>query len=826
MIPFATDLRFAIRQLLRIPGFTVVALLTLTLCIGANLTIFSVVDSILIRPLPFEQADRLVSVYNHYPGSDLGKSQSSYPNLYMRRGNIDAIESLVGCRYSAVNVGEPGSSQRREIMRISAGFFEALKVPMALGRSFVEDEMTYQTHHVTVLTHEYWQRQFDGDRNIVGTAIRMNGYNKTVIGVLSPNFRFLSAEPKLFLPLAAPERRRNIANLHSSTDLNLIARLKAGATISEAQAQIDAHNALLAPQFEFADAVKNMGFHSVVAPLQADHVAGIRPMLWLLQGGGLCLFLIGAVNLANLLLVRANTRTKELAIRRSLGASRWQLSRQIFTEILFLTTLGGICGTLCGWLGVRLLPVLGIAQLPMGGQIVFDKRIALAGFLGALAAGAVLAVPVLWLSLRHQISRALGSDSRTSTASHAAQRLRHSFVAIQMALSFVLLAGTGLLMVSLKRTMELSPGFQVEQTMTGHISTLHTRYLTETARQDRATFANNLVSELGALPGVSAAGITTTLPLHVVVKDIEKNAMSPVGSVQEFNEGVPAFMPYTHGVTGDYFQAMGITLHAGRFFDDMAASDANDRACVIDRAFAERHWPDENPIGKQIYNGPGIEEGEMPFTVIGVVASVKHAELTEMHLDGTVYLPLAQHVMKLDSLYVVARTGQSPESIAPIMQRISRKVEPDLPLNDLKTMDFRLSDSLIEQRSPMFLAGLFSAVALLLAAIGTYGVISYAVSQRRSEIGIRMALGALRRQIGSQFCAIGLRMFVIGAVPGIIGAWLAGRAMQSVLYDVPPFHLATVLGTAILLGLVTLAACLLPANRASRVDPVVALRAE
>ncbi len=825
MTTLFNEIRFATRYLSKGPGFTIAALLTLTLCIGANLTIFSVVDTVLLRPLPFPQAERLVTIYNNYPGSDLGRSQSSYTNLYTRRGNIEAFSSISGYRQSAVNVEESGSIQRREILRISAEFFDTLDTPMALGRSFVEDEMTFQTHHVTILTYNYWRRQFKGDPNILGANVKVNGFNKTVIGVLSPGFRFLSAQPQLFLPLTSSSGRRGMGSLHNSTDLHMIARLKPGATIRQAQSQIDAHNVMLAPNFPYANALEGMGFHSVVAPLQADHVAGIRPTLVLLQVGSLCLFLIGAVNLSNLLLVRANARAREFAIRRSLGANTWQLSRQIFTEIMFLSVLGGLGGLAVGWLGIRLLPVFGVDQLPMGMHVSFDRRIALAGLLGALAAGVVLALPVLWLSLRRQIATVLGSGSRGVTVGQASQRLRHGFVATQMALSFILLAGTGLLTVSLKRTMAISPGFKMEQTMTGHISAVHNRYLANTAHTDRADFANRVVTELGALPGVSASGITTSLPLHVVAKDVEQRAMTPVGSLSLSGEGLPTAIPYVHGIAGDYFQAIGVSLQAGRLFDETATPrDAN--TCIVDEAFANRHWAGTNPIGRRIYNGPTIDDNMVPFTVVGVVSSVKHAKLTEKDSGGTIYLPLRRHVLKLDNLYVVVRTGQKPESIGPIMQKIIRDIDPDLPLHDLKTMETRLSNSLITQRSPMFLAGIFSVLALLLVAIGTYGVISYTVSQRRREIGVRIAMGALRTQIGRQFSAIGLRMFLLGAVPGILGTWIAGHTMQSLLYDVPPFHLATVSGTMLLLGAVTLAACVIPASRASRVDPVVALRAE
>jgi predicted permease len=813
------DLRFGLRVLRKNPGFTAVAVLTLALCLGANLTIFAVVDVMLLRPLPFPQPERLVTMFNTYPKTDLGRAGSSFPNLYNRRGRLEAFSSVAAYKPDAVTVGEAGGARRVEVLRVSPEFFETLGVGPVLGRSFTEEEMTFQTHHVVLLSQACWRQHFEADPHVLGREVRVNGFAKMIVGVLPPGFHFLSSKAQIFLPLSSSPDQRGINNLHNSADCEMIARLRPGATLAEAQSQIDAQNAVVEPDFPYAKQVVASGFRTILAPLHADHVEGIRPTLLLLQAGGLFLLLIGAVNLVNLLLVRASARTKELAIRRSLGASRLHVVRQVMTESVLLTLIGGLAGLGVGAAGIRLLAVFGVDQLPLGLPVAFDGRIALTALLGAVAVGLVVGVPVAGFNLQGQLANALQSETRGGTTSRAVQRLRHSFVVAQIALAFVLLTGTGLLGVSLERTMEISPGFRPDHVLAGHISMLHKNYLDRPARLQ---FAERLFEEIRRQPGVQAVGIVSSLPVAGKAGGNDRRVMTVPNRPAALGE-LP-LASFIYGVAGDYFRALGIPLRAGQLFDG-AESRRNERVCIVDETFARRN-SGLNAVGQLVYDGPEVKMGELPFTVIGVVGAVKQKELTEQQVDGAIYFPLRDHPLVADHLYVAIRTRQRPEAIGLAVQKVVRGIEPELPVNDLRTMETRIADTLIMRRSPMLLAGVFAGVALLLAAIGTYGVLSFAVAQRRREIGVRLALGALPGQIGRQFLSLGLRLLLVGTLLGVVGAWLAGRAMQSILFEVPPFPIATLAGTALIIGAVSLVACLLPARRASRVAPLEALRHE
>jgi predicted permease len=592
----------------------------------------------------------------------------------------------------------------------------------------------------------------------------------------------------------------------------MIARLKPGATIAAAQSQIDAHNAAVEEDNPEAKMMTEAGFRSLVRPLHAEHVRSIRPTLLLMQAGVFFLLLIGAVNLVNLLLIRASGRAKEMAIRRSMGASRAHVVRQVMIETVLLTFVGGLLGLVVGTWGIRLLEVLGADRLPLGAHIAFDGWLALTGLAGAVVLGIVIAVPIAWFNLSTHLAHALQSESRTGTISRAAQRLRHGFIVAQIALAFVLLAGAALLGLSLKKVMAVSPGFRADHVLTGEV--------TVPFAYNARPFLERLLEAIGQQPGVGAAGAITNVPLS---GDNGKTAVTPKGYVPPVGESLQGH--YSYQVTGDYFTALGIPLREGRFLTS-ADSHRADRVCVVDEDFARRYWPrggGGGALGQRVFQGNDSDDAKL-FTIVGVVGAVKQAELTEPQGQGAVYLPFADS--DGINIFVVTRTSQRPEAFADTLRKLVRATNPDLAIDNLRSMDTRIADSLVARRSPALLAGIFAGVALLLAAIGTYGVLSYAVAQRRREIGIRMALGAQREQIGAQFLSLGLRLLAAGTVLGLIGAWLAGRAMQSVLFDVPALPVATLLGVALVMSVVSLIACLIPAGRAAKVDPVVALRSE
>jgi predicted permease len=806
------QLTYAARLLRKTPGFSVTALLTLAVCFGANLTIFAVIDSILLRPLPFPEPARLVTVFNTYPKAGVDRDGSTLTNYYERRGHLPAFASLAIYGYGKEIVGEPGSTEREATMRVSPDFFSTLGLGPVIGRTFTDDETTSETDHVAILSDTFWRRQFNADPHVLGKQIRVNSVPRTVIGVLPPGFRFLSSDARLFLPLASRPEDRLPARRHAGGNvIQMIARLASDATLAEAQSQLDAQNDRLELDDPQAKLIADAGFRSLVVPLHADHVAAIRPTLLLLEAGALVLLLIGAVNLVNLLLIRANGRVKELAVRQALGAGRGYIVSETLVETTLLTLAGGLLGLAVGAGGIHLLRVLGADRLPLGARIAFDARLALAGLAAAVVLGAVLALPIAWFNLRRHLGNALQSESRGGTTGRAAQILRHGFIVSQIALAFLLLSGAGLLAVSLERVMAVSPGFQSDHVLTGQILLPWANY----PNAARLTFVESLLEKTGRMPGVLSAGVVDNVPFS---GKTGKSAATVRGHIIRPGESMRGH--YSYGVSGDYFRAMGFSLRAGRFLtaDDSLRSA---RVSVVDEDFARHYWPNASAIGQQLWDGSEEGKDTEAFTVVGVVGGVKQAGLTEDEAQGAVYYPYAFRIG--DSFFVAIRTSLPPESLGLALQKVVRQVDPNIPVSDLRSMDTRITDSLAARRSPALLSGFFSGIALLLTAIGSYGVLSYAVSQRRREIGVRMALGAQPRQIRLQFLSLTLRLLTGGTLLGLLGAWQAGRAMNTVLFHVQPLNLPILASAAGVMGVVCFAACLVPSRRAARISPIEAL---
>jgi predicted permease len=806
-------LRFALRQLRKAPAFTLTALATIAICLGANLAIFAVIDSILLRPLPFPESDRLVTIFNTYPKAGVENDGSSLTNYYERRGNIPAFASISVYRDRGEAVGDPGAIEQLEVIRISPEFFTTLGVQLAMGRSFTDEEAAVaENNGVVILTDAYWRQRLNADPNVLGRDILINGIARKVVGVLPSDFRFLSSEARLFLPIRSRPEDRAPSQRHSGGGARrMIARLEPGATIGEAQTQVDAHNAAVEKDNPEAKTMAEAGFRSLVRPLHAEHVRSIRTTLLLMQGGVFFLLLIGAVNLINLLLIRASGRTKEMAIRQSMGASRQHVVRQVVTETVLLTTAGGLLGVVVGAWGTQLLEVLGANRLPLGAHITFDGWLATIGLISSILLGVAIAVPIAWFNLGSHLANALQSESRTGTISRAMQRLRHGFIVAQIALAFVLLAGAALLGLSLKKVMAVSPGFRADHVLTGECT------VSWQLERDAVAIVDRLLESIRQQPGIAAAGTITDIPLS---GGGDKTAVTPKGYVPPPGQSLHAH--YSYGVSGDYFTAFGIPLREGRYLTS-EDSHRSERVCVVDEEFARRYWRNGGALGQRVAHADERDDAKL-FTIVGVVGAVKQTALTEPQGQGAVYLPYAFRFS--DSVFVVARTSQNPQAFAETLRRLVRAAHPELAFGNIRSMDTRIAESLIARRSPALLAGIFAGVALLLAAVGTYGVLSYAVAQRRREIGIRMALGAQRKQIGTQFLSLGLRLLLVGTILGLIGAWLAGRAMQNILFEVPTLPIATLLGTALVMTAVSLVACLIPARRATNVDPMIALRYE
>jgi len=809
-----TDLRLALRQMIRHPGFSIVALVTIALCLASNLVIFAVVDAVMLRPLPFPEPDRLVALYNSYPRIGRERGQSSYLNYHSRRSALQSFSHLAAYAHGTSIVGDAGFTEATAITRVSAEFFETLGTHPVIGRAFTEPEMTYQTDSVAVLTDEYWRREFQADPSAVGRNIRVDGAARTIIGVLPPGFRFLSSKAQLYLPLSMDQEILRIERLHNG-GFEMIGRLKPGVSVATAQAEVDTHNTAMNQAFPHAKAVAEGGFRTVIAFLHEEHVRSIRTTLWLLQAGGTCLLVIGAVNLANLLLIRAGTRVREFAIRQSLGAGRARVVSQALMETLVLALVGGALGLALACYGVRLLDLLGLDHLPLGSQTRISPRLVLVALLASAALGVVSALPVAWLGLRSRINGAFQLRSHSSSATPSAQRLRHGFMIAQVALAVVLLIGAGLLGMSLQRALAVSPGFRPDHVLTAQIALPWAHY---PGSDPRTAFAKQLSQALQAQPGIVAAGVSTEIPVN---GSREFNAMRIPGHNPELAN--PPILHNRHGVTGDYFAAMGIPLREGRFLEP-EDSHRDSRVCVVDEDFARTYWPGQSALGKFVSEGPDPRPQSEWFTIVGVVGPVKQSHITETTPGRAIYVPFRHNASS--TLYVAVQTDASPDAFGPTLQKIVRSANPELAVNNLRTMKVRIDESLIARRSPAVLAGVFALVALILASVGTYGVLAHAVAQRRREIAVRVAIGATPRQIGGHFAMLSLQLLTAGASLGFAGAWILSKAMQSILFGLSAFHLPTFIAALFVVILVSFLACLVPVLRATRTDPSEALKAE
>ena len=807
-----TNVRHALRSLAQSPGFTATAIATLALCLGTNLAIFAVVDAILVRSLPFPEPDRLATVFNCYPTAGVERAGASVPNYLDRRNAIKAFASVSIYQDGSSIIGGTGAPNRVSMARVSPDFFRTLKVPLTMGRTFTDDQLKYGADEVAVLTDGFWRSHFNADPQVLGHTFLNDGISITVIGVLPRDFCFLSDRAQFYRPAShAPEDR--LLNARHNNNWNMIARLAPGATLSEAQSQIDAFNVQQLNDDPLIQIIKGAGYHTIVKSLHEDHVREVKPTLIILQCSTLFLLLIGSVNLTNLLLIRASGRTKELAVRQALGAGRWHIAAEVIVETTLLALAGGLLGLLLGSFGIQMLGSLGIERLPLGSSITFDSRVAVFSLVAIVIVGFALAVPIIWFNLNAKLATSLQAESRGSTASRAAQRLRHGFIVAQVALAFVLLSGAGLLVLSLKHVLATPTGFNTGHILTGQISLPWKNYKDAVTRH---AFAARLLPAIRALPGVSNVAITDGLPFTHNTND---SVLAVEGYTPKTGKLVRAH--YRSRVSSTYWSLMNIPLLRGRLLEDADNESTAARVCVVDQALADYYWPGTDPLGHRLAQDVTVNDSNA-VTIVGVVASVKQNELAEVAGHGAAYFPNS------DSGYfsLLVRSSLPAAVLAPMLKKAVLQLDPELPIDDLKPMQTRIDESLIARRSPAILAGIFAAVALLLAALGTYGVLAYAVSQRLREIGVRMALGALPQQVLAQFLSLGAKLLAIGLALGFLGAWAAGRAMQSVLFDVGTLHLGVLAATAgILLGVVFFA-MFLPSLRAARVNPLDALRGD
>jgi putative ABC transport system permease protein len=799
-----SDIRYGIRGLLKRPGFTAVVVITLALGIGANTTIFSVVNAVLLRPLPFKDSDRLVRIWESNPSRNWPEFSASVPNYKDWVQQQTVCEHLAAQENSTFNATGNGEPERIPAAAVSANLFPMLGATALLGRTFLPEEEQPGSNRVVVLSNGLWQRRFGGDRNLVGQAIRLNGEVYTVVGVMPSDFEFVGNR-EIWTPLVLDPASQPWRADRTNHTLSIYGRLKPGVSLAQASAEMSAIAARLEQQYPELNAgwgVRVRTFYDWIVPRELR-----LSMLVLLAAVGFVL-LIACANVANLLLVLAGTRRREMAIRIALGGSRSRLARQLITESLLLASLGGIAGVLVSLWGVATLAHTTVLDIPRLDEARVDGRVL--GFtLGvSLLTGLIFGLAPAWRATKLNLTEALKEGSGKG-GSEGRQRLRSALVTAEIALALILLVGAGLMMRSFARLQNVELGFAPDKVLTMQINLPPAKY----AEGDpRANFFDRLLAQLRTVPGVVDAAAITQPPLTAGNWAMEVNLEGDTSS-KDTPQSADA-----RAITTGYFRTMGIPLLQGRDFGEKDRGDSP-LTLIVSEKFAQHFWPNENPIGKRFRPGTSNPFGE----VVGIVGNVRNLRLED---EGRPAFYFSYGHIGMPGLAVVVRTTANPESQAAVMRANVASIDPELPVFNIRSMDTVVAEASGQQRFQTVLLAVFSGVSLLLAAVGIYGLMSFLVRQRTHEIGIRIALGAKRSQVLKLVVKKGMFLAFWGILAGVAGAWALTRLMTSMLFGVTPTDLVTFAAVCVGLFLVALLACYIPARRATKVNPLEALRYE
>src|SRR5690242_18289324 len=803
-----TDIRYGVRSLLKRPAFTAIALLTLALGIGVNSAIFSAVDSILLRPLPLKDPGRLVSVWEQTPRDGIQQNEAAPANFFDLQKQNHVFEQIGAFGPDDVNLTGDGEPERLDGQVVTANVFSILGVPAAVGRTFLPGEDQLGQEHVVVLSDTLWQRRFNRDPSIVNRAITLNGESFIVIGVMPRGFFFPAREVELWTPWAMEPEQKNGRGDHY---LRLVARLRPGTTVEHANADLASIAQRLAAEYPRT----NEGLGFVAHSLHQDYVGNLRlPILILFAAVGLVL-LIACANVANLLLAQATTRRKEIAIRIALGARRWTIVRQMLVESLLLACGGGLIGVLGAFWGVEALAKLLPESLSKLQGVAIDARVLLFT-LGVSVLTAIVfgGVPAL-LASRTTPGATLSDVARDMTGGNSGRHVRRVLVVSEVALAVVLLVSAGLLIRSFQLLRQVEPGFKTDGALTMRMVLPFPKYAKAEARR---AFYDEVLRQVKETPGVDAAGMITFLPLSF-------NGMNFSFSVEGRAAPSDVNLPFAlfRVVSPDYFRAMGIPLLRGRSFEAHDTVDSTP-VTVIDRRLAEQYWPGEEAIGKRLKVGPVDSPNEW-LTVVGVVGDVRQTGLYAQKLEF--YVPYMQERRSfMAPRDLVVRTKADPAVIAAAVRKAVWVVDKDQPVSNVRTLDQVFAAAISQERFQALMLGLFAALALVLACVGLYGVISYSVVQRTHEIGVRMALGAQPADVLQLVIRQGMTLTLAGLIVGIIAGTFVTRVLTDLLFGVTPRDPLTFAGVPVLLLLVALLACYIPARRATRIDPLAALRCE
>ena len=810
------DVRFGLKLLYKEKAFTITALLTLALCIGANTAIFTVLHAVILAPLPYEQPDRLLRLYNIYPGVGVyDRGSNGIPDYLDRKQLTEVFDSVALYGENGYDAGPDGSPAHIPGEYVTPSFFHVLRVSPMLGRTFEENDAVKGKDQLAILSYGLWKDMYAMDAHILGKDIRLNGRPYRVVGVMPRGFEAPASEARLWVPFAFTPRQMSDDARHSN-NWDMIARLRPGVSIAYAQQRVDALNKENIERYpKYRTLLKASRFATKVVGLKDLIVLDVRPILYLLQAAVSFVLLIGCVNVANLLLVRSNVRRKELAIRFSLGAGRWRLGRQLLVESLTLASLGGALGILTGYAGVRLLFALGAKELPRSGGIHMDPAVLAFSAGAAIVTGLVFgSVPVFQL-FRRDFNESVRTTERAATAGRGALFTRSALVVVQVSLAFVLLIGAGLLTLSFARLLSVNPGFQSEHVLTASFALPGSRYKKD---DDTRAFVSSLLRNVRSQPGVTHAATATDLPFtnntNSSVITLDSHPLAP---------GELPPVPAWNTIDSDYFRAMSIPLIEGRPFSE-ADTEAAPRVAIIDQFLARKYWPGRSAIGERIHRGLDNNEDKEYCTIVGVVASIKSNDLAEHNPVGEVYFSYKQ--FPNHNMHLVVRSNRDDPRLGQTIHHLLAGVDAQLPLFDVKTMPERISASTLNRRAAMAICLVFAALALVLAAVGIYGVLAYSVAQRTREFGIRVALGARTGNVISMVLGEGMRLAAAGLIIGAAGALAATRLMTAMLYEVKPTDPTVFVLVAVALLGVALAASLIPSARAVRIRPSEALRVE
>ncbi|MGE0887196.1 MAG: ABC transporter permease [Blastocatellales bacterium] len=805
------DLRFGIRTLIKSPGFAIVALLTLALGIGANSAIFSVVNSILLRPLAYKNPEQLVMINHNYIKINLKASVSAFGYKHYVE-NAKSFESIAAMTGWAANLTGEGEPERLTGQSVSANFFQTLGAEAAKGRTFATGEDTEGKNRVLVLSHGFWQRRFGGDPNILNKTLSLNGENYTVVGVMPEGFQFgreLGMIIDLWRPIVfTPDQLSS--NSITNEFLMVIGRLRQGVTQEQAQTEMKSIAANLRQQYmQGADATN---WDLLLTSFRELIVGDIRLMLWIVMLVVGFVLLIACANVANLLLARAAARQKEIAVRTALGAGRWRIIRQLLTESVMLSVVGGAFGLLIGYWGVKALVSLNEDRIPRANEISLDWRVLLFTFGVSILTGVLFGIVPAIQTTKADLHETLKEGGRSAAAA-TKHWVRSVLVVAEIALALAVLVGAGLLVKSFMRVQEVNPGFNPQGLLTMSLSLPDFKY---SEAPQRANFYKQLIHDVSALPGVQSAGAVSVLPL---------SGQGSSGSFTIEGRDVPRGQSSPHGArwaaTPDYFKTMGIPIIRGRYFEERDTADGK-QVVIIDQALAAKYWPNEDPLGKRMVF-EGTRDNPNWREIVGIVGHVKHTDL-EGESRAQYYIPHQQRAQP--GMTVVVRTTGDPNALASAARNAVRNLDKELPVFRVRTMDQFVADAMAQRRFALLLIGIFAGLALLLAAIGLYGVMAYSVTQRTHELGLRMALGAQAGDVLKLVVKQGMLLAGIGLGIGIVGAFFLSRLMKTLLFNVSATDPVIFTAIAATLAAVALVACFFPARRATKVDPMVALRYE